>query len=83
MKVTISDPSEPATSGYVSIRAENDRGELIADVDLAPEVVDDISEAYLELATDPDVLRGFADLLEGDGDDWGPPDDSDMGDLFG
>jgi hypothetical protein len=72
MKITIEDETEGTTwSGYLSIEVVNDEGDVVLDANVAPEAVDAIGEAYLDLAMDPDMLRLLAEQLDDEPDpEW-------------
>lgn len=67
-KIVISDPSEGTTwSGYWSIVIEDD-GEVMADLNLAPELVPDINDPD-ELAELGETIRQSAQVAKGVEDD--------------
>jgi len=65
MKITIEDETEGTTwAGYLSIEVVDDEGDVLLDANVAPEAADTIGEAYLDVATDPDMLRLLAEQLD-------------------
>jgi hypothetical protein len=67
MKLTIEDEAEGDTwSGYVSIEAVDDDGDVVLDANVDPVLLEDVGDAYLDAVTNPDVLRALAEFLEDD-----------------